>query len=963
MLASDLAPLRDPDRLAALHASGLLDTAPEEGFDRLTRLAARVVGAPIALISLLDDRRQFFKSLIGLGDPWLVDREVPLSHSVCKYVVARAEPLHFADLREDARFRHDELLRDMHFVAYAGAPLTLFGQTLGTLCVIDHQPREWSTEETELLQELAATVASQIHARRQRIAAAGPDPVALHGGAWFRALVEGSADLHHVTDRENRIVYINPAARHVLGREPGEMIGKQAEEFVHPEDREATKQLMAQALSNPYALHQLELRVAHRDGSWRTLRTTGRVIHNTEGSPFALVNSRDVTEGRAAEQALAAAERRFRQLTELSLVGICLIQGDRIVYANPEFFRIFGYPGDDPAVFPPSMELVAPEDRDRLAELARQRQEGRITTPSAEIRTRRPNGETLSLEARWTAMELAGEGALLATVLDVTQHALAEAALRESEERYRLVARATNEVVWDLDIARGEVAWNELGPRLFGYPPGEVGADIAWHYNHLHPEDRERVVQGTQAVMAGSGGMWSDEYRFRRGDGSYATVLDRAFVVRDERGIPVRMIGSMMDLTERRRAEDAQRFLARISTLLDASLDYGATLVNVARAAVPELADYCLIDELLESGELRRVATAHRDPQRESLLRQTDSVPADAALDPHPVLRAVRSGHPVLVQRVDDVERERLALDNAHREGLRTLGLRSYIVVPMKARNRTLGTITLAAAESGRCYSAADLVQAEELARRAALAVDNARLYREARAAVRARDEVLAVVSHDLRNPLGAITMAASLLLEMGPEFRRDDTDTLERILRAASQMEVLIRDLLDVSRMESGHFAVQPTPQQPQVLTGGAVEGVAQRAEAKRISLAQRLADNLPSVQADRNRVLQVFSNLLGNALKFTPEGGSIVLSADPEPGAVRFSVTDTGGGIPPEQLPYLWDRFWQADGADQRGAGLGLAIVRGIVEAHGGEIGVRSEPGEGSTFWFTLPAVLPPA
>ena len=826
MYGPDLSSLHDPDRLAALRASGLLDTGPEESFDRLARLAARVLRAPLAMISLVDDRRQFIKSAAGLEEPWASRREIGLDHSVCKNVVTGGKPLVLSDVRLDPAFRADPVLRQLGIVAYAGIPIQGHQHTLGAFCLADSLPRTWRREEVEVLEEISATAAAQIQQRRE------------HGA-----------------------------------RAPS---------------------------SSPQ-------------------------------------------------------ERRFRELIEHSSVGTCLVEGDRITYANPKWFEILGYAPGDAAVLPDPLDLVAEEDRERLTEIVRLRHRGLLDEARSEFTALRADGTRVYLESHWTAI---GDGdALLGTILDVSQRREAEAALRQSEERYRLVARATNEVIWDLDVSTGRTTWSELGARTFRFAPGELGSEIRWHYDHVHPADRERVVRGIQAAIDGTEHAWSDEYRFLRGDGSYATVLDRGFVVRDERRVPVRMIGSMMDITERKRAEESQRFLARVSATMDASLDYEATLVNIARAAVPDLADYCLIDELAEDGGLRRVATAHVDPERESMLLRAERVAPDADLDRHPVLRVVRTGSPVLVPVFDEAEQDRIGLSEAHRAGLRTLGLCSYIVLPLNTRGRTLGAMTLAAAESGRRYTAADLVLAEELARRAAQAMDNARLYREARAAVRAREEVLAVVSHDLRNPLGSITLGASLLLEMGPEWRRDDTDTPQRILRAASRMEVLIRDLLDASKMDSGHFVVEPSSQNSGELVREAVEAARPAAAEANIVLEADLPDDLPPVHADGDRVLQVFSNLIGNALKFTPEDGTVTVAAEPEGGTVRFSVSDTGPGIAPEQLLHLFDRFWQGRSADRRGAGLGLAIARGIVEAHGGQIRAESKPGEGSTFVFTLP------
>lgn len=261
--------------------------------------------------------------------------------------------------------------------------------------------------------------------------------------------------------------------------------------------------------------------------------------------------------------------------------------------------------------------------------------------------------------------------------------------------------------------------------------------------------------------------------------------------------------------------------------------------------------------------------------------------------------------------------------------------------------------------DSGRRYDETDLALAEELARRAALAIENARLFTEAQRATRARDEMLGVVAHDLRNPLNTITMGAELLLEVIPSERAMERRHAEIVRRAADRMNRLIQDLLDVRRMDEGRLTVDPHPEPVASVVGDAVEMLRPLAAASALTLEGELAADLPRVLVDPARVQQVFSNLLGNAIKFTPGGGHITLRAERASGEVRFAVTDTGPGIPTDQVPHIFGRFWQGNRGDRRGIGLGLAIAKGIVEAHGGRIWVESRLGEGSTFFFTVPAV----
>ncbi|HSU15386.1 GAF domain-containing sensor histidine kinase [Longimicrobium sp.] len=409
--------------------------------------------------------------------------------------------------------------------------------------------------------------------------------------------------------------------------------------------------------------------------------------------------------------------------------------------------------------------------------------------------------------------------------------------------------------------------------------------------------------------------------------------------------------------------EKRYAFLAEVSSLLDASLDYQTTFQKLARLVVPALADYCLIDEAEPGGGLRRIARAHVDPEKEKILYTNTYHPPvseEEDLSRHPVLRVIRTGLPLLVADFTTEMVEVIAHDDDHRGRLAQLDLRSYIIAPLAARGRVLGAITLAAsAESGRRYRATDVALAEEVARRAALAIDNARMYTLAQEAIRAREAVLAVVSHDLRNPLASILLNATMLLDMTPDGTLDPwmDDNLRQIVGSVEQTNRLITDLLDVARMEeSGGIPLDRSPVDARPLVAAAVRMLRPVAAARGVELADDTRGPLP-VMADPDRVVQVLSNLLGNAVKFTEPGGHVRVTAETYGGEQWFAVTDTGVGIPPEHQPYVFDRFRQV-GRDRRGVGLGLPIARGIVEGHGGRIWVDSRPGTGTTIHFTLPA-----
>jgi signal transduction histidine kinase len=576
--------LTDPRRLGALRATGLLDSPPEEAFDRLTRLVTRVLHVPVALVTLVDGDRQFFKSCVGLPEMWAARRETPLSHSFCQYTVTTGEPLVIDDAREHPELRDNLAIPDIGIVAYAGIPLkTTDGHTLGTFCAIDTKPRSWTEADLETLRDLAASAATEI-----------------------------------------------------------------------------------------------ELRVA---------------------------------------------------------------------------------------------------------------------------------------------LETAREGA------------------REAEQAAR---------------------------------------------------------------------------RFR--------------------------------------------LLAETGRLLSASLDVDATLNAVARLALPQLADMTMLDAI-EDGGIRRLAATHTDERTAALFERARSYPPRLG-DGGPQSQAINTGRSVFVRRVDDAWIREIARSPEHAELLRGLGMRSLLVVPLLGReDKALGTLSFVRVADREPFDDKDCDLAEEIGRRAAVALENARLYEAAQRATRARDDMLGVVSHDLRNPIHSIYMGGSFLLDLLPAEGKELERTQAAVIkRAAERANRLIQDLLDITHIESGRLSIDIRPHSAASLVDEAIEQVRMPAAKQGITLVRGDVDDA-TVYADRDRVLQALGNLLGNALKFTPRGGRVTVSARVSADDARFAVSDTGTGIPNDHLPRLFDRYWQANRRDRRGVGLGLSIVKGIAEAHGGEVRVETAPGAGSIFTLVLP------
>ena len=413
----------------------------------------------------------------------------------------------------------------------------------------------------------------------------------------------------------------------------------------------------------------------------------------------------------------------------------------------------------------------------------------------------------------------------------------------------------------------------------------------------------------------------------------------------------------------RAEAEEAERrsaFLAEASAVLASSLDYETTLVSMARLAVPRIADWCVVDMLEPDRSVRRVAAAHVDPAKMALAHELHGRYPPHADDSHGVPEVIRSGKSELYAGIPDELLEESAQDEEHLRILRELGLKSAIVVPLAARGRMLGAITFINAESGRTYDAHDLSLAEDLARRAALAVDNARLYQESEIVNRAKDEFLATLSHELRTPLTAV-LGWAHLLRSGRIDKDSSVQALEIIERNARAQAQLIDDLLDVSRIITGKLRLEVRAVEIPPVIESAIETIRPAAEAKDIRLRMVLDSFAGPISGDPNRLQQIVWNLLSNAIKFTPKGGRVEVRLERVASHVEVAVSDTGTGIKPEFLPHVFDRFRQADSTTTRshgGLGLGLAIVRHLVELHGGTAHADSlGEGQGATFTLKLP------
>jgi PAS domain S-box-containing protein len=687
----------------------------------------------------------------------------------------------------------------------------------------------------------------------------------------------------------------------------------------------------------------IEYRVQHRDGHYVDVANRGHAVCDATGRVVRVVGGMsDVTARRRLERerdeagkALQATDERFRLATE-ALAGF-LYDYDLTTGRVEHFGGTGDVLGFETKDVPPNpewwIERIHPDEVSSVMQVANEAFSGRGGSYQYEYRIRHREGHWIHISDRGRIIrDDSGQPIrVLGGVVDISDRKRAEEALGEVTTRIEAALRGSDIGIWELELTdgtlqHGRVVYSNVWEQL-GYGRPESPPDISAHIELLHPDDIEGLPEAFRSLLVGDTDHLEFEQRMRHRDGSYRTMLVRGGAVRDAAGTPTRVIGSRVDITARKRAEAAlhtseERFRLASEALAAFLYDWDPVTGRLEWfGGMEEVLGFSL-DEV-PPGIAWYESRMHPDdlaPARQSVRAALES----GARGYTNVYRfRHRDGHYVHV-----ADRSRIVRDAAGRP-IRVLGGVSDI--------------------SGRIQLESDRTELLEREREARAAAE---------AAARARDDMLGVVSHDLRNPLAAIGLCASAL----SQSVEPTSDTVRRMLasikHSADSTDRLIEDLLDVSSIEAGRLALEPCTEAPYDLLAQATDMFAAKASERGVVLETQATPNLPPIHADAERIIQGLGNLLTNSLKFTGRGGHITLRAEPDPSGVRFAVEDTGVGIAAEDLPHVFDRFWQKHReGGQRGTGLGLAIVRGIVDAHGGQVSVESTPGKGSRFSFTLP------
>ncbi len=776
------------------------------------------------------------------------------------------------------------------------------------------------------------------------------------------------------TDEAGRVNFMNMVAERLTGWPLDEATGRPLAEvftIVHEVTRETVESPAEKVLREGrivgLANHTVLLA---RDGREVPIDDSGAPIRDERGRTTGVVLVfHDVTERRKAERERSLLASIVESSSE-AVIGKTL--DGTITSWNAAAERVYGYTAEE--AVGRHISLIIPEEmRDDLVEIMARLRRGERVERAETVRVNR-DGARLDVSLavspiRDPSGQLVGASSV---ARDVTAQKRAEGERAQlgrlvEHERERLKNLVANVpgLVWEAwgkpDESTQRINFvSDHVEQMLGYTVDEWLRTPNFWLTIVHEEDRARAAAEARAIYESREG-GASQFRWVRRDGRAVHVEAQSRVILDVRGEPAGMRGVTMDISERKAGEERLRFLAEASRVLGASLDYETTLEGLAQLAVSELADYCLIDLVDDDGSVRRVAATHRDPTLTPLAERLRAYPPGPQSAGVP--RVLRTGRPEAVAEVTDETLPLLARDAEHERVLRELGLKSFITVPLIARGRTIGALTFSSTRAHRRYTAEDVSYAQEIAARAALAIENARLYGRAQEVNRAKDDFLATLSHELRTPLTPILGWTHMILS-GRLGAAESAQGIRVIEKNSQSLSRLINDLLDMSSILSGKMRIERAPVEISSVVREATETVRPQADARSVALeVQTGGPGGTVVSGDRTRLVQVFWNLLHNAVKFSPEGGRVRVRVGARGGSALVEVEDEGAGIAPEFLPHVFERFRQADMGTTRmhgGLGLGLALVKSFVEAHGGAVSVESAgEGRGSRFTVSLPTV----
>lgn len=960
--------------------------------DAIVARSAAVLGAEHGRFLELSANgdRLLLRAGVGWKNGCVGGATFPIARSLAGWVLETRQPSVVPDWAVETRFDEVPLLVEHGVRSSACVLVSTPSGPFGVLAVDSARARELTEHDLSFLQAMANVLGAAV--ARCRVEEALRHSL----GATLSSIGDGAMS----TDEQGRVVCMNGVAERLTGWTEGEARGRPLAEvfrIVNEDTRRPPQNPVDRVLREGRVIGLANhTALIARSGVERPIAGSGAPIHDALGKLAGADRLfRDLTEERKVETVLCESEERFRLLVErVQDVAIYLLDPEGCVTSwNDGAARIKGYsaeevlgqsyaifftPEDRQAGVPGAHLAIAAREGAHETEAWRVRKDGTRFWANTLVTALRDDAGRLrgfakvtrDFTARRKAEETARELAAQRAAREVAE--AAEARLRASEERYRrqsellaLVLEGVADGVMAIDES-GFVYANAAAARAFGYetgaalvkaPVGEVAERIALHDDLGAPVPIERLPPFL--VLAGGQPGPALLHVSDRRTGATWWSLVTAKPVLDERGQPVMAVAIVRDVTEQRRREHAAEFTAAASGVLASGLDYTTTLERIANLAVPALADWCAVD-LFDGDRRVSVAVAHADPTKVGMAHELQRRYPPDPMATRGAAHVARTGKSELYPDIADDALISTARDGEHLGMLRALGLRSAMIVPIVARGRTLGAMSLVASDPGRRFGPADLALAEDLARRAGMAIENATLYLEAKRAIHLRDEFLSIAGHELKTPLAALQLHIAGLVRLLRRGEIEPARVLERLEKAGNQglrLERLIEQLLDVSRIQSGRLQLEAESLDLGALVAEVAERFVEAAASAGCALRLRLDEGVTG-RWDRLRLDQVVTNLLTNAIKYgRGQPVEVVVAAGSDSAAV-VEIRDHGIGIDEAHQERIFRRFERGvSDKSYGGFGLGLWISKEIVDAHGGTIRVTSRPGEGATFRVELP------
>lgn len=776
---------------------------------------------------------------------------------------------------------------------------------------------------------------------------------------------------------QQQIVYTNRQITDLLGytSEQVQAMGANALAIlIHPDDLDRVFAYFETFRSTPddVAVLGIEYRVHHVNGEWRWMYSQSVLFnHTADGLPHQLLGvSLDMTERQKIEQALRESEEWARLAIQVAQVGGWRLHLDtNLVELDERMCQIWGEPADAMMIpLPCVLERIHSDDRQRVANavnvaldpqsLGTYETEYRIVWDDGTERWVLAKGQVQFDRESKQAVDFFG------TSLDITHRKQAEAVVQESEERLRLALTAANQGLYDLNVQTGDAVVSPEYALMLGYEPSEFQeTNVQWR-DRLHPDDVAIVYQTYEDYISGKHHEYRVEFRQRTKSGDWKWILSVGSIVSwDNHGQPMRMLGTHTDITERKQGEQAlQEHSERLNLLYQTtrellSAENPLDLMNhlFAKLSVQMDLQYYYHFQVREQEGRQRLRLMNYSGISEEQAQAFELIDLDQAM----------CG---LVAK----ERRQIVLGQAeiathpNAQTICAMGVTAYAGQPLMVQGRLLGTLSFASFTRTQ-FSAEETYLLQAISEQVAIALDRSELVASLQQqtddlakANRVKDEFLAVLSHELRSPLNPI-LGWTKLLQTGKFDPQKTKQALGIIERNVKQQTQLIDDLLDISRILRGKLTLSEAAVNLAFTIESALETMRLAAEAKSIQIKTKLDSSLPPVLGDAGRLQQIVVNLLSNAIKFTPNGGQVEVRLEQVRTEAQIQVKDTGKGITPDFLPYVFESFRQEDSRTTRkfgGLGLGLAIVRQLTELHGGTVRAESSgEGAGATFTICLP------